>query len=117
MGRPGKKTRNSMPTYHIPFPRSKNLWKSVEQNTLLSLLALEGFLCCSDEIWLESKDGKQPVLFPFILSSPSDPLCANKILSFEKERIVYEIKYFNLGMSTLGDSERSDTQEDEQSSP
>lgn len=108
MGRHGKKTRNSMPTYHFTFPRSKTIWKSVEQNALLSLLALEGFLCCSDEIWLESEDGNQPVLFPFILSSPSDTLCANKILSFEKERIMYEIKYFNEGMSTLKDSERAD---------
>lgn len=110
MDRHGKKTRNSMPTYYFTFSRSKNVWKSVEQNALLSLLALEGFACCSDEIWHESEDGDHPVLFPLILLYLSAPLYAKKKKSFNLKRKVLcnEKKPFNLGMSTLEDSEKAD---------
>lgn len=64
MDRHGNQTRNSMTTYHFTVPGSRKVWKSVEQNTFLSLLALEVFVCCPDEIWHQSEDGDHRNICP-----------------------------------------------------
>lgn len=93
-----------MSTYNFTFPRSKTVQESVEQNAFLSSLALESFVCSSDEIWHESEDEDHPVHFPLILLSLPAPLYAKNFRCC----CCTEEKFFNLGMSTLEDSERAD---------